>query len=536
LNLSFESGSPLLKGVRGIVQVWPSNDRSKEVQGATSQRVKKVWKQYQTKIAIALMSLTLTTISGEIAQAQTTKRRGGSPLVNKASYRFTTPDGAVQGGETNTLAPQLIDPLGRITGCAGEQLTDYTGFSVGIYEADASGVGLGPLTDLTTTETPDVPNNSIPSGLDPNGVNSNPFNLAADSDGTYNFLLDVNKGQLDVGRRYIMVIRPPSGGAYSPRRVRFEITGRNGSTVSYLATSLDGRPLSTTSGASSSSGELTIQDAAQTGLSLAVIDLDTSVCQAQSIQIIKGGDRAAAVVGDTAIYRLSVKNLATAPLDDLSVTDTPPVGFHLIPESARAEVKGIKVPLVVESADDKTVRFKFNGLNLPAATTDSSAILNIAYAVTLTPDAVRGTGENIASAFARRQDNNERVSDGPARHRMRINGGILSDCGTIIGRVFVDRNYDGEAQPDEVGVPNAVVFLEDGNRIVTDEMGRFSVANVLPGYHTGVLDLTTVPKYTIAPSVHQVERQSPSRLVRLAPGGLVKMNFAVAPKAQEAGK
>jgi uncharacterized repeat protein (TIGR01451 family) len=489
--------------------------------------------------ATMLLGLSSTFSHLDSAMAQTTKRanrKAGSPLVNRARYSFATPDGQIQSGETNALSPELVDPLGRITGCAGEPLSDYGGFAVGVYEADASGVNLGPLVGLTGTESPDVQNNGIPGGIEPNGSNKNPFFLSG-NEGTYNFLLDLNKGQLDVGRRYIMVITPPSGANYSPRRVRLEITGRQGPQVSYLATSLDGRPLSSTTGESSVQGTISIQNAAQTGLSLAILDLDTSVCQAQAIQIIKGGDRAAAVVGDTAIYRLAVKNLATAPLDELSVTDTLPLGFRFIPESVRAELKGNKVSVAVAPTTGTSVEFKFAGLNLPPSTTDAGAVLNIAYAVTLTPDALRGTGENLASAAARRQDNGDRVTDGPARHRLRINGGILSDCGTIIGRVFIDRNYDGEAQPDEMGVPNAVVFLEDGNRIVTDEMGRFSIANVLPGYHTGVLDMTSIPsKLTIAPNEKSVERRSPSRIVRLAPGSLVKMNFAVAPKAQEAGK
>jgi hypothetical protein len=128
------------------------------------------------------------------------------------------------------------------------------------------------------------------------------------------------------------------------------------------------------------------------------------------------------------------------------------------------------------------------------------------------------------------------VKDGPAVHRLRIRSGIVSDCGTIIGRVFVDKNFDGEQQPGEPGVPNAVVFMEDGNRITTDANGLFSVANVLPGYRTGVLDLSSTPGYTFAPNQYFSERNSQSRLVHLEPGGLVRMNFAVTPTSREAGK
>jgi hypothetical protein len=99
--------------------------------------------------------------------------------------------------------------------------------------------------------------------------------------------------------------------------------------------------------------------------------------------------------------------------------------------------------------------------------------------------------------------------------------------------VFVDKNFDGEQQPGEAGIPNAVIFLDDGNRITTDANGLFSVANVISGYRTGVLDLTSLPGYTLAPNLYFKERNSPSRLVHLQPGGLGRMNFAVTPTYKE---
>ncbi|MGB3695484.1 MAG: hypothetical protein WA999_22465, partial [Spirulinaceae cyanobacterium] len=114
-----------------------------------------------------------------------------------------------------------------------------------------------------------------------------------------------------------------------------------------------------------------------------------------------------------------------------------------------------------------------------------------------------------------------------------VDPGILADCGTLIGRVFVDKNFDGEQQNNEPGVPNAVIMLEDGNRITTDADGLFSVASVHAGYHAGTLDFTSLPGYTIAPNIKFSERNSQSRLVRLAPGGMARMNFAVTPTFQE---
>jgi hypothetical protein len=184
---------------------------------------------------------------------------------------------------------------------------------------------------------------------------------------------------------------------------------------------------------------------------------------------------------------------------------------------------------IATSQSGSTVVFNAAGVAIP-----SRQALVIAYAVTLTPDSLRGSGENSASVEGQRTEPPLNiVRDGPALFRLRIRPGLLSDSGTIIGRVFEDKNFDGEQQPGEPGIPNAVIFLDDGTRIVTDPNGMFSVTNVLPGYRTGVLDLSSLPGYTLAPNLYFNERNSQSRLVQLAPGGLVRMNFAVTPAFRE---
>ncbi|HEY9797370.1 MAG TPA: hypothetical protein V6D30_17125, partial [Leptolyngbyaceae cyanobacterium] len=91
---------------------------------------------------------------------------------------------------------RLVDPLGQVTGCAGEILPEYTGFSVGLYEADLAdptGASFKDLVPLTQTEFPDKPDNGILQGMRPNTQNSNPFFLTTGEKGTYNFLLDVKR-------------------------------------------------------------------------------------------------------------------------------------------------------------------------------------------------------------------------------------------------------------------------------------------------------------------------------------------------------
>jgi uncharacterized repeat protein (TIGR01451 family) len=452
------------------------------------------------------------------------------------------------------LVAPLTDPSGKVTSCTGGVLPDYNGFSVGLYEPDPNDLtgGIRGAVNLTGTEVPDIPGNNRPPGLPPNTENSNPFFLTNSDKGRYSFLLDKSKGQLNEGRTYILLVNPPQDSNYGQRRIRLVIgqtqtNGEGRQVVKYTATALDGLPISIVTntgdpipqdgtqtegqfGTFVEAGEIVVEDADRQGLSIATISIGTSVCEAADIQITKTGDRAAAEPGDTVVYRLGIRNLTNADINKVTVTDILPFGFQLVNDSVRAEIGSQSVPITV-TRSGSTVTFQATGVTLPA-----DGVMNIAYAAILTPDAIRGNGENIANVSGQRVDNLLPVKDGPAIYRLRIRPGILSDTGTIIGRVFVDKNFDGEQQPGEPGVPNAVVLMDDGNRIVTDPNGLFSVANVLPGYRTGVLDLTSLPGYTLAPNHYFSERNSQSRLVHLEPGGLVRMNFGVTPAAKESNK
>ncbi len=238
------------------------------------------------------------------------------------------------------------------------------------------------------------------------------------------------------------------------------------------------------------------------------------------LELIKTADRAAAEPGDTVVYRLSLNNTGTTTVTNVIVTDNLPLGLNFLPQSVQAAIfangSNTSVSLSGFKSENRTLFFTYPSLA-------AGQTLNIVYAALVTPDAVRGDGRNTA----------QETRSNLASFLVRIRDGILSDCGTIIGRVFIDKNFDGEQQTGEPGVPNAVIFMDDGNRITTDAEGLFSLANVVSGNRTGTLDLSSLPGYTLAPNRYFIERNSQSRLVRLEPGGLVRMNFGVTPILEE---
>ncbi|NEQ66574.1 MAG: DUF11 domain-containing protein [Symploca sp. SIO2D2] len=238
------------------------------------------------------------------------------------------------------------------------------------------------------------------------------------------------------------------------------------------------------------------------------------------LELTKTADRAAAEPGDTVVYRLALRNTGAGSANEIRITDTLPMGFRFLPESLQGSLTTTTGTTTVNfdpaSVSGRSVTFTFPRLQ-------PNETLNVVYATLVTPDAIRGEARNNA------QEPRSNV----ASHVLRLDPGILSDCGTLIGRVFVDKNFDGQQQPGEPGVPNAVIFLDDGNRVTTDANGLFSLANVLAGRRSGTLDLTSVPGYTFAPNRKFIESNSQSRLVQLEPGGLARMNFAVTPAYRE---
>lgn len=249
-----------------------------------------------------------------------------------------------------------------------------------------------------------------------------------------------------------------------------------------------------------------------------------------ALEIIKIGDRASIEPGDAMSYRLQIRNTGTATITDLSIKDTLPLGFKFLPKSpVGAIANAAGTPVTNPSPITATVSGSVVTFKYPELQPQQSLI--IAYAALTTPDAVRGTGRNSAIAFGLSPSGP--VNSNIASHRVLVQAGIVSDCGTLIGRVFEDRNFDGEQQPGEPGIPNAVIILEDGNRVMTDADGLYSLPYVLAGYHTGTLDLTSLPGYTLAPNLYRIDKNSTSRSVRLEPSGMARMNFAVTPTYRE---
>lgn len=96
----------------------------------------------------------------------------------------------------------------------------------------------------------------------------------------------------------------------------------------------------------------------------------------------------------------------------------------------------------------------------------------------------------------------------------------LFNLGTIIGKVFDDRNGNGAQDCGEKGIPNVRLATEQGVVVYTDRHGKYHIPGVVPGRHLVKADAHSLPEGT------QFVTEE-SYLVKITDGLLAKVNFAV---------
>jgi uncharacterized repeat protein (TIGR01451 family) len=108
----------------------------------------------------------------------------------------------------------------------------------------------------------------------------------------------------------------------------------------------------------------------------------------------------------------------------------------------------------------------------------------------------------------------------PAEASVQVAADPLFSLGTIVGRVYDDRNRDGREDAGEPGVANARVALDDGTVAVTDRMGLYHFPAVAAGHRLVAIDLGSLAGLATATS-------GTSRFVTITSGLLARADFGV---------
>ncbi len=257
-------------------------------------------------------------------------------LVNAASASYDPGNGTlvqVQSPSTLTQANPSLTVTSAITACQGGPLTDYTGWSIGLYSADALGNPTAALA-LTRTQLPVLPAVPLPAGIAPNNQNLDPFTVTNGNVGIYAFLLDTATGET-APQTFVLITNAPATSSLPKRRIKIVLGATTGANVAYTATALDNMAVNALSPAQTVSGTFPIVRTSANG-SFAVFQLAVSECPSNAIGITKTANVTTAQVGDTVVYSVAVTNQSLSPITAPTITDILPLGFVYVNGSVRA--------------------------------------------------------------------------------------------------------------------------------------------------------------------------------------------------------
>lgn len=234
-----------------------------------------------------------------------------------------------------------------------------------------------------------------------------------------------------------------------------------------------------------------------------------------AMDLTKKADREVVDLGGFVNYQIQVSNLIQNDIKNVEVTDTIPFGFVFVNGSAKVDGVSVADPM---GGKGPILKFMIGDLAI-------NGKKSLTYRLKTTPGAVGSEGKNVAYAFA--DELIDKISK-EANVTVRVDKGVFADEAFIIGKVFYDKNKNRIQDLGEPGVPGIRIYMENGNYVKTDALGKYSFYGVRPRRHVLKLDVTTIPEgggLVILDNRHA--NDASSRFVDLQKGELHKADFAI---------
>jgi len=209
-------------------------------------------------------------------------------------------------------------------------------------------------------------------------------------------------------------------------------------------------------------------------------------------------------------YTITVNNTLASPLTGITVTDFIPAGFKYVAGSARLD--GVPVEPVI------------NGLQLdwPIASIAVDTRYTIKLLLVVGSGVQEGEYINRAQIFS--AITNGSVSE-QARATVRVVPDPTFDCSDVIGKVYDDKNLNGEQDGNEPGLQGVRLATAQGLLVTTDQHGRFHITcAVVPNEQRGSNFILKLDERTL-PTGYRVMSENP-RVQRVTRGKMIKYNFA----------
>lgn len=211
------------------------------------------------------------------------------------------------------------------------------------------------------------------------------------------------------------------------------------------------------------------------------------------LRIAKRGDRSVVEVGDSLLYTIDIRHVSGAGLYQVDVTDRLPRGFTYIDGSARVDGASISDP---QGKPGPTLVFDVGALPLQGQKV-------LTYRVRVGVGAAQGDGINRAQAYGCLRDDTcvdpsgaplpGSTPSNPTEYRVTVTGGVFTDEGCVVGKVFMDCNLNHVQDSEELGILGVRLYFENGTWMVSDTEGKYSYCGLPPKSHTLKVDASTLP-------------------------------------------
>ena len=243
----------------------------------------------------------------------------------------------------------------------------------------------------------------------------------------------------------------------------------------------------------------------------------------------KIASRQTAEIGDFLDYTLQVRNVATNGFNVVTIDDVLPFGFLYEKGSTRYE--GARVADPAGGAGPK--------LQFTVGPLDANETATLSYRVRIGPGAALGVNRNTAqastaaSALATAPGARRRFSN-VASATVEVGGGVFTDRGIVLGKVFLDANTNRTQDAGELGIPGVRIWLEDGTYAITDSEGKYSLYGLRPIMHVLKVDNITLPRGAkLLPLSNRNAGHGGTRFLDIYRGQMQKADFAIGPVNDE---
>ncbi len=262
--------------------------------------------------------------------------------------------------------------------------------------------------------------------------------------------------------------------------------------------------------------EVFSEDGAKAASSVLVL-----IARKPGIEVSKEAGSTRVSTGDIVTYRVDVHNSDEVPAPmtafDVVVEDVLPAGFSYIQGSTYLDGVHAADPSITGS----TLCWALGDILVGESR-------SIVYKAGVGPGAILGSDSvNSAMVFGT-GENGYPFEAGPASASVLVTGPAFSSLGSIIGKVFNDKDEDGYQDKDEQGIDGAELIMDDGMRVLTDKDGLYHIGQVKPGVRSIKLNKSSLPfKGEMTNSFKDATGISSSFFVDVYPSGISRADFAV---------